>query len=124
MHYVANRQRSLIDKGFAKSRRQIYELIGLLAHPIKSLINHANLKERLGLRFTKIRKRLVISEWNVGCLADVHGGEIIGGRTSLKGRLQEGEFTVTLFSLFLRMIVTNAPKVFLNPLDQSQSPAG
>ena len=62
MHYVANRQRSLIDKGFAKSRRQIYELIGLLAHPIKSLINHANLKERLGLRFTKIRKRLVISE--------------------------------------------------------------
>ena len=62
MHCVANRQQSLIDKGFAKSRRQIYKLIGLLAHPIKSLINRANLKERLGLRFTKIRKRLVISE--------------------------------------------------------------
>ena len=28
-HCVANKQQSLIDKGFAKSRRQIYELIGL-----------------------------------------------------------------------------------------------
>ena len=82
-HCVANRQQSLIDKGFAKSRRQIYELIGLrykicriaslsylfncinykfLAHSIKSLIDRANLKKRLGLRFTKIRKRPVIGE--------------------------------------------------------------
>ena len=90
MHCVANRRRSLIDEGFAKTRRQIYELIGLLAHPIKRLTDRTNLKERLGLRFTKICKRFVISEWNVGCLADVHGGEIIAGRTSLKGRLQEG----------------------------------
>ena len=28
-HCVANKRQSLIDKGFAKSRRQIYELIGL-----------------------------------------------------------------------------------------------
>ena len=40
----------------------IYELIGLLAHPIKSLTDRTNLKERLGIRFTKIRKRFVISE--------------------------------------------------------------
>ena len=29
-HCVANKRQSLIDKGFAKSGRQIYELIGLL----------------------------------------------------------------------------------------------
>ena len=29
-HCVANKRQSLIDKGFTKSRRQIYELIGLL----------------------------------------------------------------------------------------------
>ena len=40
----------------------IYELIGLLAHPIKSLTDRTNLKERLGIRFTKIPKRFVISE--------------------------------------------------------------
>ena len=62
MHCVANRRRSLIDEGFAKTRRQIYELIGLLAHPIKRLTDRTNLKERLGLRFTKICKRFVISE--------------------------------------------------------------
>ena len=61
-----------------------------VAHPIQSLTDHTNLKERLGLHFTKIRKQFVISEWNVGCLADVRGREIIVGRTSLKERLQEG----------------------------------
>ena len=30
MHCVTKKRQSLIDKGFAKSRRQIYELIGLL----------------------------------------------------------------------------------------------
>jgi len=60
MHCVANKRPSLIDKGFAKSRQQIYELTGLLAHPIKSLTDRANLKEQLRLRFTKIRKWLVI----------------------------------------------------------------
>ena len=61
-----------------------------VAHPIQSLTDRTNLKERLGLHFTKIRKQFVISEWNVGCLADVCGGEIIAERTSLKERLQEG----------------------------------
>ena len=44
---------------------------------IKSLIDRANLKMRLGLRFTKIRKRPVIGERKCRlCLADVRGGEI------------------------------------------------
>ena len=93
---VANKRQ--IDKGFAKSRRQIYELIGLLpyylqdsfslilvllcnykflAHPIKSLTDRANLNKRLGLRFTKIFKRLAIGEHKCRlCLADVRGGEM------------------------------------------------
>ena len=41
-HCVANKQQSLLDKGFAKSRRQIYELIGL-RHKI-CLTDRANLK--------------------------------------------------------------------------------
>ena len=48
-----------------------------LAHPIKSLTYRANLKKRLGLRFTKIRKRPVIGERKCRlCLADVRGGEM------------------------------------------------
>ena len=46
-----------------------------LAHSIKSLTDRANLKKRLGLRFTKIRKRPVIGERKCRlCLADVRGG--------------------------------------------------
>ena len=48
-----------------------------LAHPIKSVTDRANLKKRLGLRFTKICKRPVISECKCRlCLADVRGGEM------------------------------------------------
>ena len=48
-----------------------------LAHPIKSLTDRANLKKRLGLRFTKIGKRPVIGERKCRlCLADVPGGEM------------------------------------------------
>ena len=48
-----------------------------LAHSIKSLTDRANLKKRLGLRFTKIRKLPVIGERKCRlCLADVRGGKM------------------------------------------------
>ena len=110
---VANKRQSLIDKGFAKSRRQIHELIGLLykifwiaslwylfnsvfitnfSHTrSKSLTDRANLNKRLRLRFTKIFKRPVIGERKCRvCLADVRGGEMNAWRTNPKGRLRGG----------------------------------
>ena len=112
-HCVANKRQSLIDKGFAKSRWQIHELIGLLykiwriaclwylfnsvfitnfSHTrSKSLTDRANLNKRLRLRFTKIFKRPVIGELKCRvCLADVRGGEMNAWRTNPKGRLRGG----------------------------------
>ena len=52
-------------------------LLAGYAHSIKSLIDRANLKKRLGLRFTKLRKRPVIGERKCRLfLADVRGGEM------------------------------------------------
>ena len=110
---VANKRQSLIDKGFAKSRRQMYELIGLLyeicwiaslwylfnsvfitnfSHTrSKSLTDRANLNKRLRLRFAKIFKRPVIGERKCRvCLAEVRGGEMNAWRTNPKGRLRGG----------------------------------
>ena len=119
-HCVANKRQSLIGKGFAKSRRQIYELIGLhykicriaslwylfnsvfitnFSHTrSKASLNRANLKKRLGLRFTKIRKRPVIGERKCRlCLTDVRGGEMNAWQTNPNGRLRGGYRCPCLF---------------------------
>ena len=90
-HCVANKQQSLIDKWFAKSCRQIYELIGLrskicriaslwylfysqynykfLAHPIKSLTDRANLlRSSSGYVLQKSVKGLWLVNVNVACV--------------------------------------------------------
>ena len=90
-HCVANKRQSLIDKWFAKSCRQIYELIGLrykicriaslwylfysqynykfLAHPIKSLTDRANLlRSSSGYVLPKSVKGLWLVNVNAACV--------------------------------------------------------
>ena len=119
-HCVANKRQSLIDKRFANSRRQIYELIGLrckicriasLWYLFNSVLitnfSHTLSKSSLMVRIltsgsgfvliTKIRKRPVIGERKYKlCLADVHGGEMNAWRMNPKRRLRGGYSTNTL----------------------------
>ena len=67
-HCVANKRQSLIDKGFAKSRRQIYELIGLLYKicRIASLWYLFNSVFITNFSHTRSKASLIVRIWTSG----------------------------------------------------------
>ena len=67
-HCVTNKRQSLIDKGFAKSRRQIYELIGLLYRicRIASLLYLFNSVFVTNFSHTQSKASLIVRIWRSG----------------------------------------------------------
>ena len=67
-HCVANKRQSLIDKGFAKSRQQIYELIGLLYKIcwIASLWYLFNSVFKTNFSHTREKASLIVWIWTRG----------------------------------------------------------
>ena len=73
---VANKRQSLIDKGFTKSRRQIYELIGLYKIcRIASLWYLFNSAFITNFSHTRSKASLIGERKCRLCLADVRGGQ-------------------------------------------------